>query len=114
LLPTGLKALWFRVTGKYKKIKKHNEAETLQCKSRDQSERQTLIDRQLRERRKIQHDIRLLRHQHGIRIKKLNRDIGSYLKLSPDSQVDVLNRTKIENTGRRRRKRHSRDLRQRS
>lgn len=49
LLPTGLKALWFRVTGKYKQIKKLNEAEMLQCKSRDQSEQQTLIDRQLRE-----------------------------------------------------------------
>ena len=111
LLPTGLKALWFRVTGKYRQIKSLNEAETLQCKSRDQSERQTLIDRQLRERRKIQHDIRLLRHQHGIRIKKLNRDIGSYLKLSPDSQIDTLNRGTNENAGRRRRKPRSRDFR---
>ena len=110
LLPTGLKALWFRVTGKYKQIKKLNEVETLQCNSRDQSERQKLIDQQLRERRQIQHDIRLLRHQHGIRIKKLNRDIGSYLKLSPDQQIDALNRTKIENTGRRRRRQRSRDL----
>ena len=110
LLPTGLKALWFRVTGKYRKIKKLNETETLQCKSRDQFERQTLIDRQLHERRQIQHDIRLLRHQHGIRIKKLNRDIGSYLKLSPDNQVDALNRTTNENSCRRRRKQRSRDL----
>ena len=46
----------------------------------------------------------------GIRIKKLNRDIGSYLKLSPDSQVDALNRATIENTGRRRRKQRSRDF----
>ena len=104
LLPTGLKALWFRVTGKYKQIKKLNEAETLQCKSRDQSERQKLIDQQLRERRQVQHDIRLLRHQHGIRIKKLNRDIGSYLKLSPDSQVDALNRTMLDNTNLRKRR----------
>lgn len=65
-------------------IKKLNEADTQQCKSRDQSECQKLIDQQLRERREIQHDIRLLRHQHGIRIKKLNSDIGTYLKLSPD------------------------------
>ena len=110
LLPTGLKALWFRVTGKYRQIKKLNEADTLRCKSRDQSERQTLIDRQLRERRQIQHDIRLHRHQHGIRIKKLNRDIGLYLKLSPDQQIGSLNRTTIENTGRRRRKQRSRDF----
>jgi len=110
LLPTGLKALWFRVTGRYRKIKKLNEAETLRCKSRDQSERQKLIDQQIRERRKIQHDIRLLRHQQGIKIKKLNRDIGTYLKLSPASQVDALNRAASENSGRRRRKQRSRDL----
>ncbi len=110
LLPTGLKALWFRVTGKYKQIKKLNELEALQCKSRDQSERQTLIDKQVRERRRIQHDIRLLRHQHGITIKKLNRDIGSYLKLSPDRQVNALNRAAMENTGRRRGKWRSRDF----
>jgi len=94
LLPTGLKALWFRVTGKYRKIKKLNEAETLQCRSRDQSERQKLIDKQLRERRQIQHDIRLLRHQHGIKVKKLSRDIVSYLKLSPDQQIDALHQNK--------------------
>ena len=62
------------------------------------------------ERRNIQHDIRLLRLQHGIKIKKPNRDIGSYLKLSPVSQVDALNRAASENTGRRRRKRRSRDF----
>ena len=106
LLPTGLKALWFRVTGKYKQIKKLNEAETLQCKLRDQSERQKLIDQQLRERRQVQHDIRLLRHQHGIRIKKLNRDIGSYLKLSPDSQVDALHQKKRQPNRKRRNSRY--------
>ena len=49
-----------------------------------------MIDRQLRERRKIQHDIRLLRHQHGIQIKKLNRDMGEYLKLSANNQDNAI------------------------
>lgn len=101
LLPTGLKALWFRVTGKYSQIKKLNEAETLQYKSRDQLESQKLIDQQLRARRQIQHDIHILRHQHGIRVKKLNRDISSYMKLSPDMQVNAINRSASENTNRR-------------
>tara|TARA_R110002126_G_scaffold239459_19_gene382823 strand:- start:3573 stop:4871 length:1299 start_codon:yes stop_codon:yes gene_type:complete len=110
LLPTGLKALWFRVTGKYKQIKKLNEVESLLYKSRDQSECQKQINQQLRERRKIQHNIRLLRHQHGIRIKKLNRDIGSYLKLSTDGQVDAINSATIENFSRGRKKQRSRDF----
>lgn len=81
-LPTGLKALWFRVTGKYRAIKKQNEVEANRCKLRDQVEQQALIDQQLRERRRLQHEIRLLRHQHGIQIKKLNRDMSKYLKLT--------------------------------
>jgi len=40
LLPTGLKALWLRVTGKYRAIKKQNENEAKRCKLRDQTEQQ--------------------------------------------------------------------------
>ncbi len=95
-LPTGLKALWFRVTGKYKKIKKQNESETLVCKLRDRSEQQKQIDVQLLERRQLQREIRLLRHHHQVRVKKLNREISNYLKLSPASQnVKFENQVKL-------------------
>jgi len=104
-LPTGLKALWFRVTGKYRAIKKQNESEASQCKLRDQAERQKLIDQQLRERRKLQHDFRLLRHQHGVQIKKLNRDMEEYLKISPENQANALRQNK-------RRLAHKRQIRQ--
>ncbi len=57
----------------------------MQCKMRDQAELQKLIDQQLRERRHLQHDFRLLRHQHGIQTKKLNRDIGEYSKLTQNN-----------------------------
>ncbi len=93
-LPIGLKALWFRVTGKYHKIKKQNEAEALDCKLRDRTERQDLIDNQLSERRQLQHEIRLLRHWHSIQIKKLNRDMGAYLKLLPDDQDKSMHQSK--------------------
>ncbi len=89
-LPTGLKALWFRVTGKYRAIKKQNEDEAKRCNMRDQSNRQKLIDQQLRERRQLQHEFRLLRHQYGIQFKKLNRDMGEYLKLSADNQGNAM------------------------
>ena len=93
-LPTSLKALWFRVTGKYRIIKKQNEIEAKQCKLRDQAELQKLIDQQLPERRHLQHEFLLLRHQHGIQIKKLNRDMGEYLKLSPDDRDSALRQGK--------------------
>ncbi len=91
-LPTGLKALWFRVTGKYRKIKAQNEQEAANCKIRDQSERQVLIDRQLRARRLVQHEKLLLRHHFDIAIKQINRDMGEYLKLSPNQQDEVFRR----------------------
>ncbi len=94
-LPTGLKALWFRVTGKYRTIKKQNESEASQCKLRDQSEQQALIDQQLRERRQLQHEFRLLRHQHGIQVKKLNRDMREYLNLPADSQGNALRQHEV-------------------
>lgn len=66
LLPRGLKALWFRVTGKYRKIVQQNELEKSQCDARDQLEFQRLIELQLVERRALQHEIRLLRYHHSI------------------------------------------------
>ena len=86
LLPTGLKALWFRVTGKYREIKKLNESQAVQCKLRDEVEMQKLVERQLTERRQIQQEIRQLRFHHTLTTKKLNRDISNYLKLSPEQQ----------------------------
>jgi len=105
-LPTGLKALWFRVTGKYRAIKKENEANAKRCKTRDQAERQKQIDPQLRERRQLQHDFRLLRHHHGIQIKKLNRDMSEYLKLSPADQGSALRQKKTQAKRKRIRSRH--------
>ena len=70
-LPTGLKAIWFRVTGKYNKIKLRNESETLLAKLLDQADMQKLIERQLNDRRKMQHNRRLLRHHHGVILKTI-------------------------------------------
>lgn len=108
-LPTGLKALWFRVTGKYRKIKKQNEAEAIDCKLRDRTERQVLIDAQLSERKQLQHDIRFMRHRHGVSVKKLNREMNEYLKLSPDQQSGALDQRLIQQNVPRRQKSRSRD-----
>ncbi len=106
-LPTGLKALWFRLTGKYRAIKKQNELEARQCKKRDQAERQKLIDQQIRERRELQHEFLLLRHQHGIQIKKLNRDMGEYLNMTDNNRKHS---TLDDRTMTRRRRQVRRDL----
>ena len=105
-LPTGLKALWFRVTGKYRAIKKENEANTKQCEMRDHLERQKLIDQQLRERRHLLHEFRLIRHHHGIQIKKLNRDMGEFLNPSSGDQGSASNKKKRQITRKRKQSRN--------
>ncbi len=53
----GFKGLWDRVTGCHAEIRRRNEAEAAQAKVRDEAEKQALIDRQLDERRALQHRI---------------------------------------------------------
>lgn len=90
-LPTGLKAIWFRVTGKYKKIKKQNESESLLAKSHAQIEMQNLIDHQLNSRKKLQHERHLLRHHHSIKFKTIiNRAQPNIVK--PNHQIRVKHR----------------------
>ena len=83
-LPKGLKALWFRITGKYQTIKKQNEAEALANQERDKGELQGLINKQLVERRVLQTEIRMLRFKHVLSLKRLYRDMARLLRKSPD------------------------------
>ncbi len=82
LLPTGLKALWFRVTGKYHKIVEYNEIQKLRCDERDGFELQKLIELQLKERRTLQHEIRQLRYLEMVTRKSLINDQGRLDDLS--------------------------------
>ncbi len=84
--PKGLKAVWFKLTGKYQKIQKANEIEARQCDDRDQMECQSLIDRQLAARRTLQHEIRQMRHHHIIRMKVLDRNLRKYMNMTPAEQ----------------------------
>ena len=87
-LPTGIKALWFRLTGQYKAIRRQNEAEAHAAQIRDRDELQTLINRQQIDRQQLQHEVRSIRFRHVLGIKKLNRDMATFVKLS-SVQKDV-------------------------
>lgn len=84
--PKGLKAVWFKITGKYQKIQKMNEMDAIRCDERDGREFQSLIDRQLAERRTLQHEIRQMRHHHIIRRKVLDRNLRRYTNMTPAEQ----------------------------
>lgn len=78
-LPTGLKAAGMKLSGQYQKIIKNNEVQVQRAKKRDQAEWQKLIERQLKERRTLQHHLRQLRFHHEIKTQSLHRELGKDL-----------------------------------
>ena len=85
-LPRGLKGIWYRITGKYQKIRSQNELETKHCLRRDRDERQALIDRQLKERQNLQREIRDELQEHKLEILNLRQEIGRYMEMGGQSQ----------------------------
>lgn len=81
-LPRGLKAIWFRLTGKYQKVRRINESETEKCRNRDQEEMQTLRERQFKERRKLQEHIRHGSKEHNMQLFELRQDISRYMGMN--------------------------------
>lgn len=79
-LPKGLKGLWYRLTGKYGKIRAQNERETQNCRTRDRDERQSLITRQLKERQNLQRHLEELKEIHKLQVQELREDISHYIE----------------------------------
>lgn len=78
-LPRGLRGLWFRVTGKYRTLVEKNETALADCMARDRAERQQVIERQLKERRRLQHVILEEKHRAEIVMTAMTRDIAATL-----------------------------------
>jgi len=80
-LPRGIKGIWFRITGKYQKIRKQNETEVKKCRLRDRNQKQQLIERQLTQRQKLQEQVRPIIKEHKLKMLGLKQDIARYMKL---------------------------------
>lgn len=92
----GFRGLWQRLTGKHAKIKRENEAETERATKRDRAEHQTLIDRQLAERRRLQQEIRQARRVHVTELTRLQLDIAGYATMWPaDEEAPVERHRKL-------------------
>lgn len=71
----GILGVWDRLTGDRAKIQKQNEAEAFAGYRRDRSQRDGLIEAQLKDRRVLQKDIRQVRHRHASLVLGLYRDL---------------------------------------
>ena len=80
-LPRGLKGIWFRITGKYHKIRDENERETETCRIRDRDEKQSLIEHQLVHRQKLQDQIQPILADHKQMVQDLRQEITRYMEM---------------------------------
>ncbi len=89
MLPRGLKAVWFWLTGRYMFIREAMERDARLAAHRDAQERQALIDEQLAERRRLQREIKHVRRMHVAELTRLYRDVAEYQQLGlEDDQPD--------------------------
>ena len=87
--PRGVRGLWGWITGKNKKIRTLNEAEIARATQRDRAEKQTIIRKQLAERRGLQRQIKLAREKQQARIQELGCDVARAIELGrvPEKQA---------------------------
>jgi hypothetical protein len=76
-LPRGLRAIWFRLTGAYKRVKRENEVAAAASRERCQNEMASIVEQQLVERRKLQYRFRVERKSNLSTLKDLFDEIAS-------------------------------------
>lgn len=88
-LPTGLRGLWHRLTGKYQEVRRANEHEAEQTRLRHAQERQDLIEAQRERRAVLQGEFKDLRSAQAKQLIELRGDIGRFLKFTQARQAQA-------------------------
>ena len=85
-LPKGLRGLWSRITGKYRKLKQQNEKDAAACRIRDRQERDRMVSGQLAKRRELQVSIQAHRKRQAETLRSLRADTQRFQRLerTPD------------------------------
>lgn len=78
----GLKGLWQMLTGERDRIHKESMAAAHAALQRDRSQRQSLVDAQLKDRQALQAEIQAVRERHADKLRKLREDMTRYLAVS--------------------------------
>lgn len=88
-LPRGISGIWHRLTGRYGKIRKQNERETLASMQRDRAEKDALVTRQLNERQRLQQEIDVQRKAASDELMQLREDVASYMELENEDHTQT-------------------------
>lgn len=78
-LPTGLRGLWHRITGKYQEVRRQNEAEAEATRLTQNAERHALVERQMDERRGLEIRFKDVRKRQAALLRTLRQDVGRFL-----------------------------------
>jgi hypothetical protein len=81
-LPTGLRGLWHRITGKYRESVRDHGREAEAQRAAQAIERQQLAERQLVERRELQTEIKSARTDQAARLREIRREVGRFLAIA--------------------------------
>ncbi|MEW8418826.1 MAG: hypothetical protein AB2669_00505, partial [Candidatus Thiodiazotropha endolucinida] len=84
-LPKGFSGIWSRLTGKYYRIRRQNEYETCLANIRDRAERQSPIEKHLKERRQLQTKIKSSKREQIDLINGLHSDIARSMEMTPEN-----------------------------
>ncbi len=77
-LRTGIRGLWDRMTGEHAKMVKRNELEAWHGLKRDREQRESMLEAQHKERRKLQGQFRQTRERHAKQIQELHKQAANY------------------------------------
>lgn len=81
--PTGLRELLSSVTGQSAQLAEEHRQQAYEGKQRDRTERQDLVNQQMRERRDLQFEIEQARYHHQLSHQTYTRELGPHFKLDP-------------------------------
>lgn len=88
-LRTGVRGLWDRMTGEHSKTVKRNELEAWQGLKRDRDQRQTMLEAQHKERRRLQQQFRQTRERHAKQVLELHKQAANYRLIRDDNQQSL-------------------------
>lgn len=80
-LARGLLGVWHRLTGQYQKTRTQNEAEAKLCDKRDREQKQFLVEKQLKDRQKLQEQYKVIKAEHYSVLQNLREHTAHYLSL---------------------------------
>lgn len=80
-LAKGLRGIWHRLSGKYERVKRQNECETLEALRRDRVETDALIFEHVVQRQELQANIRQQRKTHLQELRHMRKELFRYFEM---------------------------------